>query len=147
MLNNNWDRLYYSDISQYVYIRNGQSSNKISFVDTLKLIAERSYPQVYANLGESQSGTNNKQFPIRIINKGVKSTKKINCFILIRYDEEIEIRPQNGYSTSLTQLDLTNFGLSDSISSCEYNKIFQYLSLTVRELIEFILLIITLAVL
>ena len=45
VLNNNWDRIYYSDISQYVYIRNGQSSNKISFVDTLKLIAERSYPK------------------------------------------------------------------------------------------------------
>ena len=112
VLNTNWERIFYSDITQYVYVRIGKSTKQMYLQDTLRIIAERSYPQVYMNIKQSKSAKLRDKvycrYEINIINKGIKTAEKIHSFILIGSEEELDITPSDGFSASIESLDLTN---------------------------------------
>jgi len=134
VLNTNWERIYYSDLTQYVYIRKGKSTESLSISDTLRLIAERSYPQVYMSFkeGKEPCRNGNKIYPVyrvNFINKGVKSTKQVHCFILMGSDIEIDVNEivGGGYISSLESLDSTNYGLNDFIHSNSHIKVYQFI--------------------
>ncbi len=131
VLNKSWDRIYYSGISQYAYIRKGKSSKKLHLQDTLKFIAERSYPQVYVSfdeIGPNQSmGKIYPNYRINFMNKGVKPAEKVHCFVLIGSDDEIEISHFGGYSAYLEQLDTINHDLDDFIGNNKHINVFQFI--------------------
>lgn len=119
VMNRNWDRIYYSDLTQYVYIRKAKSTEPVPLIDTLKLIAERSYPQVYSSFEEFKPIKLRSQTYLRssiyITNEGVKATDKIHSFVLIGSDDETDIEFLRGDSASLKRLDPENHGLNDFI--------------------------------
>lgn len=132
VLNKNWERIFYSNITQYAYIRVGKSAQRMFLPDTLKFISERSYPQVNVEFKstsevERRNGKTYIPFGVEFINKGVKAADKVHSFVLVGADEEIDAYQRNGYSTSLETLDLTKFGLNDFKSHNSVREIFQYI--------------------
>jgi hypothetical protein len=130
--NKSWDRIYYSGITQYAYIRKGKSTKRMPLQDTLKFIAERSYPQVYTKFEELSEPNRNagKIYPnygINLINKGVKPADQVHCFVLIGSDDEIDASQYGGYSASIESLDTKKHGLDDFIQSHKHIKIFQFI--------------------
>ncbi len=130
VLNKNWDRIYYSDITQYVYLREGKSSNSVPLQDTLSLIADRSYPQVYAGFERLRelNREGNIFYPVYkvyFVNKGVKVTEQVFCIVLIGSDEEIDVRPTEWFSLKAEDLDSTKYDLNTFLQSCTFVKYYQ----------------------
>ncbi|GAB4312712.1 MAG: hypothetical protein Kow0019_11770 [Methanobacteriaceae archaeon] len=130
VLNKNWEHVYYSDITQYVYIRKGKSTKQMHLQDTLKLIAERNYPQIHVSFDEIKGHNHhlkeNKDllYKVNLINKGVKTAEKAHSFILIGSDDSIDIKPTDGYSAYIEDLDSKNHGLNEFIQN--YRNIIAY---------------------
>lgn len=136
VLNKNWDRFYYSSITQYAYIREGKSANLIPLEDTLKIIADRSYPQVNVSFIERGMNKNgDKIYPnyrINFINNGVKVAKKVHCFILIGSEEKIDMSPFGGSKSSPERLDINKLDLDDFLKNHNYIEIFHFIFPTER---------------
>lgn len=131
--NDKWERIFYSNITQYVYIRKAKSTIQKNLNDTLNLIAERSYPLIYGHLNDYRefTGKGNRpdtiQYNLSFINEGVKTTDKIHCFILVGSDEEIEVGFRHGYSFSLKRLNPKIFNLDMFMESHRYIYKYQYI--------------------
>lgn len=132
VMNKHWDRIYYSDITQYVYIRKGKSTKHINLQNTLKIIAERSYPQVYVNFKcndepNKKDGIIYPGYRVNFINKGVKAAGKIHSFIFVASNEKIDVDPFGCYTADIGKLDSEIYGLNDLISSNKQIKAFEFI--------------------
>lgn len=130
--NKNWEHIYYSDITQYVYIRKGKSTKQMLLQDTLKLVAERSYPQVHICFDDVKGHNHHIKndgdllYKINLINKGVKTAEKSHSFILFGVDDSIDIKPTDGYTAHIEDLDSQNHGLIGFIKNYKHITAYQF---------------------
>lgn len=132
VLNKNWERIFYSGISQYVYIRKRKGTFPLSFTDALRLISEKNYPQVHISFSESGTPSRDRDkispnYRINYINKGVKSAEKVHCFILIGSDYDIDVSQHGGFNSSVKRLDSTIYDLNGFIEDNEHIKAFLFI--------------------
>lgn len=127
--NKNRYSIYYSKITDYIYIRKGQETKKLNIEDTLNLISSRNYPQIYIYLersGESKSSSKiYLNFKINYLNEGVKPSNGVRTFILIGSDSKLDITSR-GYDFNIGNLNFDVLNLKEFNDECTHLKGFEF---------------------
>ena len=113
-----------------MYLRRGKSSESLLLQDTLSLIADRSYSQVY--MGFERLPKPNREgsilypvYKVYFVNKGVKVTEQVFCIVLIGSDKDIDVRPTEWFSLKAKDLDSAKYDLNTFLQSYTFVKYYQ----------------------